>query len=569
MAPLPQRPQSPLPETRGNLTFGGNGLMVNGDIPYTTPGQLRAMLSIQGGLSMPAVSERWIRGQLDLYSIPHDSQLPAAQLSGALENAVRAGNCDNLPQDVENVLRDLQRRYRDKVGTAFRQLRDWCTANPKDADNLFEHLMSPTMEAFFDLDRFLDRHFPEVEADDRLQRPRDKKTHWAIALPCYRAKDSLIRKRTNDRRMKYEVGGFGIKSTYILAWAADPLMRLRNKYNDQGYTRLFQEKEGVMKQLYAQHVIYCNSQPPSIPPNPINRLACELLRPVGHWVVRCDTLVPMFDVSTIMTLDVHNIRHNPPLLASTHAQTPLSQRPIEECGILAAFDFALVRGTMALSVDPFVLSPFRRLQSSFDDAPCFHKRLYFEWVGHSQRGKLQRPDRLAMTGYLDFDEDYTIFKGVFQADAFGGELIIRGYKTSDTSLPRTIPMALASYVKDDDDEGSDDMDLASSSDEQDEQMGNVEPASGTDQQLAERDQADLSSEVVEGRSFVAEQEMEEAVENEDDIELGVVDVDDAHVQSGPEMNVDAGTIENEEKTKAEAKEYHSLPEDEVDWDEDF
>lgn len=122
MAPLPQRPQSPLPETRGNLTFGGNGLMVNGDIPYTTPGQLRAMLSIQGGLSMPAVSERWIRGQLDLYSIPHDSQLPAAQLSGALENAVRAGNVCCLRRAPYSILiiysaRTCPRMSRTSFGT--------------------------------------------------------------------------------------------------------------------------------------------------------------------------------------------------------------------------------------------------------------------------------------------------------------------------------------------------------------------------------------------------------------------------------------------------------------------
>lgn len=92
MAPLPQRPQSPLPQTRGNLTFGSNGLMVNGDVPYTTLSQLKAMLSIPGRLRAPAVTDRWIRGQLELYSIPYDSQLSGAQLSGALELAIRGGN---------------------------------------------------------------------------------------------------------------------------------------------------------------------------------------------------------------------------------------------------------------------------------------------------------------------------------------------------------------------------------------------------------------------------------------------------------------------------------------------
>lgn len=426
--------------------------------------------------------------------------------------------------------------------------------------------MSPSMEAFFDLDRFLDKHFPEVKADGRLQRPRDKKTHWAIALPCYHAKDSLMRKRTEERRIKYDLSGFGIKSTYTLAWAADPLMRLRNKFNVFEYGRLFHEKEGIMKRLYAQHVTYCNSQPQSIPPALTNRFACELLRPVGHWVVRCDTIVPMFDISAIMTMDIHNIRHNPPVLASTHAQIPSSQRPIEECGILAAFDFAVVRGTIALSVDPFILPPFRRVQYSFDDAPCFHKRLYFQWAGHSQRGKLQRPDTLAMTGYLDFDEDCTIFKGVFQTDAFGGELIIRGYKTSDVPPPGTVPTALASFVKDDD-EGSDEMELASSSDEQDEQMSDVETPAKTDHQVLERVEAELISAVVIGNDDVAEQETQEAVENEDKTGPGVEAGDDADVHLGL-VDVVADTVAMEEETTAEAEEYKPLPEDEIDWDED-
>lgn len=371
-------------------------------------------------------------------------------------------------------------------------------------------------------------------------------------------------------------------SAYILSWAVDPLIRLRNKYNAFEYNRLFREKEGVMKQLYAQHVSYCNNQPPSVPPNAANRLACELLRPVGHWVVRCDTIVPMYDIATIMTLDIHSIRHSPPLLVSNNAQIPLSQRPIQECGILAAFNFGVVRGTMALSVDPFILPSFRKAQSSFDDAPCFHRRLYFEWAGHSQRGKLQRSDRLPMIGYLDFDEDYTIFKGVFQTDAFGEELTIRGYKTSDTPPPGTIPMALASYVKDND-EGSDEMELASSSDEQDDQsmgnneqpmandsqsMANVEPSTETDLQFAEQVEADLSSEAVERREHVAEQEMEGVVENEDDLGPEFEDGDDIGVQDGLSMDVDADATTAGEETETKPAEYKSLPEDEIDWDED-
>ncbi|TLD27648.1 U3 small nucleolar RNA-associated protein 10 [Venturia nashicola] len=77
-----------------------------------------------------------------------------------------------------------------------------------------------------------------------------------------------------------------------------------------------------------------------------------------------------------------------------------------------------------------------------------------------------------------------------------------------------------SYVKDDD-EGGDEMELASSSNEQDEQMGDVEPADEINHQFAGQVQADLNSEVVTGRSSVAEQELEEAAENEADLGLGV------------------------------------------------
>ncbi|TID17967.1 U3 small nucleolar RNA-associated protein 10 [Venturia nashicola] len=82
------------------------------------------------------------------------------------------------------------------------------------------------------------------------------------------------------------------------------------------------------------------------------------------------------------------------------------------------------------------------------------------------------------------------------------------------------PQPLASYVKDDD-EGGDEMELASSSNEQDEQMGDVEPADEINHQFAGQVQADLNSEVVTGRSSVAEQELEEAAENEADLGLGV------------------------------------------------
>ncbi|QDS77540.1 hypothetical protein FKW77_001018 [Venturia effusa] len=542
MAPLPQCPQSPLPEARGNLTFGRTGLMVNGEIAIATSSQLRAMLSIPCGLRAPAVTERWIRGQLDLYSIPYNVQSSALQLSGVLENAVRDGSCDNLPQNVEDVLRDMENSYRAKVGTAFRELRSWCSRNPEDADILFEHLMSPSMEAYFDLERFLDRHFPEVEADDRLQQSRDKKTHWAIALPCYRPKDTLMLKRIKERRMQYTVSGYGKASTYILAWETGPLNRLRNKCNEHEYRRLLREKETVMKQLHAQHVDYCSTQALNNPTNNLSRLACDLLRPVGHWVVRCDAIVSRFDITAVMTLDVHDLRHAPPLLESTKTQVPLSQRPIEECGILAAFDFGILRGTMALSVDAFILAPFRRVQYSFDDAPCFHKRLYFEWAGHSQRGKLQRADHLAMTGYLDFDEDYTVFKGVFQTDAFGDELVIRGYKISDTPPPGTIPMPLASYVKDDD-EGSEDMDLArSSDDEQDKPKTLVH-----EQPMTDGVDASVSSEV---------QAQAGAVESSLEIQM----MDDEQ-PTADESGV-SGSPEGQSGTVVE------YPEDVIDWDDE-
>lgn len=63
-----------------------------GDIQWTSPDRLKELLRTSGGLRAPAVSAKWIRGQLEFYNIFYETNWGDEELADALETAVRDGN---------------------------------------------------------------------------------------------------------------------------------------------------------------------------------------------------------------------------------------------------------------------------------------------------------------------------------------------------------------------------------------------------------------------------------------------------------------------------------------------
>jgi hypothetical protein len=431
-----------------------------------------------------------------------------------------------MPWDIEDKMQKLKRDFKAKDAVYFGRLRAFCRNNPKDADEIFEHLLSPSAEAHFDIERYEAKYFPEAETEDQLQRPRDKKTHWSIALPCYRAQEGFVKRRAERRGLTFKAVCRGFEQTFVMGWAVGPVLGLANKYTDHDYNRRFRDREAELKELYNQHVAYCQMQPAHISGGPAN----DLLRLVGHYVLRCDRIVPAFDISSIATLDINNMPHSPPMIrrvrkdtnASRIVPVPMQQRPLEDRGILAAFDLGVLRGTMAIVTDPFILEAFRLRQKAFDEYPTPrpHQRMYFEWRGHSARGVPQGQEDLPHIGFMDFDEDFTMFKGIFQTEHFGSELVISGYKIAN--IPRVVPEPWDTLDPNPDDKGSEDMERSSEDNEQHLQDGQ-DGQGGRDGQGGQGDAEAMDVEAHGGN-----------VEREDD--YGAMDVD-THGKSGEPVDV--------------------------------
>lgn len=347
----------------------------------------------------------------------------------------------------------LDATFKQNDTAAWKSLRAFVDANPTPADTIFNHLFSPSAEAKFGLYHFVEKHFPR---ESHINRPRDKKTPYAIALPTYRGGERMVERRVNDRGVRLFAGGHDyIEHTNVVGWAVNGTRALANKYDNHAFNLRFRNREAELKRLYDEHRLFCANQPVYTGSGQEN----ELLRLEGHYILRCDKVVSIYDISNVMTMDITTSPHipnailplprrNPSLRAIT--AMPVDGYPLEERGILASFDLGVLKGTMAIVNKPFVLDSLRHQQTDFNGWPfpddC-NRRVWFEWRGENGHGNFQLREHPDHIGYMDFDRDGTYFQGVFGTEQFGKEsrpfLMFSGYKIDNVA--RAVPRGWDSF----------------------------------------------------------------------------------------------------------------------------
>lgn len=312
MAPIPNYPGSPLPARRGDFSVGLEGMRIFHTVRWVASVRLRAMALTPSAYNVPAVAIEWVVGQLRYFDIPHRVVMSYDVLSETLLRAVLDGRvsicrtivvyhrlniqCDRFPDVYWNMKTSLVATFKQNDTAAWQSLRAFVDANPTPSDTIFNHLFSPSAEAKFDLYRFVEKHFPR---ETHINRPRDKKTPYAIALPTYRGGERMVERRVNDRGVRLFAGEHDyIEHTNVVGWAVNGTRALANKYDHHAFNLRFRNREAELKRLYDEHRLFCANQPAYTGLGQAN----ELLRLEGHYILRCDKVVSIYDISNIMTL---------------------------------------------------------------------------------------------------------------------------------------------------------------------------------------------------------------------------------------------------------------------------
>ncbi|KAH8699091.1 hypothetical protein BGW36DRAFT_377269 [Talaromyces proteolyticus] len=332
----------------------------------------------------------------------------------------------------------------------------WATELQRGIDTAFANLSSPdakfdipTLEAAFDLDRFLGKYF----LNGLNGKPAPSKTPNPITLdPFFRhiSKLEMAVASIPGLNLCMVEGIFNLKYT-VIGWDLGKIkLRVREiaekktRYKAEKAAEELAEKEKRWQEILQPHQEYKNSHRALPGPLALGHLA-------GSYVVRCEPLEGYYDEGAIITLNI--------------------MQPSSIHGTTAVFDFGMIEGTMLLALSHDALEPLRLemdvdsdeeeldRESDSDDYTGNRKRkkkesnntnqiqikrrlgetpvpnrLYFQWAGRETgNGEIQTDPDNKHTGYLDFNEGKTSARGEFLYPAFflNEKVKLEIYKVAD------------------------------------------------------------------------------------------------------------------------------------------
>lgn len=280
--------------------------------------------------------------QLRYYGVNFPSSASKLELQVLLQDVVRQGKCNHVPQSVVELEASMRADYEPLQQKWEADCVAWLAEMKRRDDEAFERCKTPSERAAFDPQRFIDMYFLTDGEPDMA------KSTEALAL------DGLDRGwKLQDAARKvpglHTWGGGYLEARKIcIGWNREEVFRLAKSIMDRQDAANRAQQEALWKEQLERHQKYVD-QVQSKGANGMNQHSevFNLDRCQGSYVVRCDEITEGW----LDTLKGHTLTMD---ISSGKGSTRH-----------AAYDFGIIQGTIILSLSE---DAFQALDSLYSEA---------------------------------------------------------------------------------------------------------------------------------------------------------------------------------------------------------
>ncbi|PNP46753.1 hypothetical protein TGAMA5MH_01704 [Trichoderma gamsii] len=278
-------------------------------------------------------SKAFFAAQLTYYGIPFSPSVKSSELQALLRDEVCEGNCDSVPESVVELEAALRREYEPLYRKWESDFAAWSAEKERLDDENFDKCETPSEQAYFDIRRFLDRHYLTDGKPDRTKTPETLvlNTEGRLSDLSWKTRHipGLYSWSSTCNTME--------PVTCFIGWNGDEIKRLGKEFDDrerEAEKARRRSKWDENMEAHKQYIARTQSKNGNTDGEDGESKPLDLSRLAGSYVIRCDAILDGWDTENTgdtLTMDV-------------------AVAPSSNGMLVAAYNLGIIRGTMTLSL---------------------------------------------------------------------------------------------------------------------------------------------------------------------------------------------------------------------------